>query len=58
MFQLTLITDIKYRNGLLSVACCLDGVPALLSSAGSPYYYSTATRGAGPAATTTAYDRH
>ncbi|XP_048827360.1 paired box protein Pax-5-like isoform X1 [Brienomyrus brachyistius] len=25
---------------------------------GSPYYYSAATRGAGPAATTTAYDRH
>nr|XP_023674122.1 paired box protein Pax-5-like [Paramormyrops kingsleyae] len=29
--------------------------PSLL---GSPYYYSAATRGAGPAATTTAYDRH
>ncbi|XP_039614225.1 paired box protein Pax-5 isoform X2 [Polypterus senegalus] len=25
---------------------------------GSPYYYSSATRGAGPAATATAYDRH
>ncbi|KAG7461664.1 hypothetical protein MATL_G00193440 [Megalops atlanticus] len=39
---------------------CTSGLFASQSGQmqGSPYYYSAAARGAGPAATTTAYDRH
>ncbi|KAJ8390983.1 hypothetical protein AAFF_G00097610 [Aldrovandia affinis] len=55
-----LVFQQDYGSRLGTEIGCTSGLFASQSGQmqGSPYYYSTATRGAGPAATTTAYDRH
>ncbi|KAJ8269491.1 hypothetical protein COCON_G00120980 [Conger conger] len=55
-----LVFQQDYGSRLGTEIGCTSGLFASQSGQmqGSPYYYSTATRGAGPAGTTTAYDRH
>ncbi|XP_036407115.1 paired box protein Pax-5-like isoform X2 [Megalops cyprinoides] len=55
-----LVFQQDYGSRLGTEIGCTSGLFASQSGQmqGSPYYYSAAARGAGPAATTTAYDRH